>query len=195
MAADKVALRAELRRIRSALSASERAAATAAIHTHLVAVSALHGAETVAVYSAIRDELDIEAVAHILRSRGVTTVYPRVVPGQRQLHFHPASGPDQLHPSSYGIPEPPADHPLVTIESIDVVLLPGLGFDASGSRLGWGGGYYDRTLAPHPHVARVGVAFECQVLEEIPMEPGDVAVHYLVTERGARPAVQVRPGA
>jgi 5-formyltetrahydrofolate cyclo-ligase len=82
----------------------------------------------------------------------------------------------------YGIREPAADAPAVAPGEIDLVLVPGLAFDESGRRLGRGAGYYDRFLAPLS-VVIVGVAFELQLVPEVPAGSGDVPVGAIVTER------------
>jgi len=83
-----------------------------------------------------------------------------------------------------GIPEPRADCPPVTLESIEFVLTPGIAFDAEGRRLGYGGGYYDRLLPLlHSAACRVGGAFEVQIVARVPAAPHDVRVQYVVTER------------
>ena len=82
----------------------------------------------------------------------------------------------------HGIREPAADVSAVPPGEIDLVLVPGLAFDEAGRRLGRGAGYYDRFLAPLS-VATVGVAFELQLVPEVPAGSGDVPVGAIVTER------------
>ncbi len=97
---------------------------------------------------------------------------------------------DELVPSAYGLLEPPAeirtDHTRqISPESCDVFLIPGVAFDREGNRLGHGRGYYDELLARVPRAAaRVGLAFECQLVERVPTEPHDQRVHLVVTELG-----------
>lgn len=82
----------------------------------------------------------------------------------------------------YGIREPGTDAPHIPPNEIDLVLVPGLAFDESGRRLGRGAGYYDRFLTPLS-VATIGVAFELQLVPEVPTGPGDAPVGAIVTER------------
>ncbi len=97
-------------------------------------------------------------------------------------------GLEELRPYSLGIREPKSElrtDPSRQAEpdELALILLPGLGFDLSGGRLGRGGGYYDRFLSRVPaNVPRVGLAFECQLLERIPMQPHDQKVDWIVTE-------------
>lgn len=99
------------------------------------------------------------------------------------LDFHEVSGFSALPIHPLGMAEPPADSP--PAPPPDLVLVPGLGFDRAGNRLGRGAGYYDRFLATLPPTTwRIGTGFECQVRESIPTELHDIRLHGLVTERG-----------
>ncbi len=99
---------------------------------------------------------------------------------------------DELEPGFYGIPEPKKtlrEQPdrTATLQEIELVLVPGLAFDAKGNRLGRGAGYYDRFLAKLPKsVKTVALAFECQLFESIPVEPHDRKVDYIITEERVR---------
>ncbi len=90
-----------------------------------------------------------------------------------------------------GIPEPDVrENRRVTIKDIDLVVIPGTGFDIQGNRLGYGGGYYDRLLgyeskqlAEVEHIPTVALAFEEQIGEEIPAEPHDIQVDMIITDK------------
>ncbi len=100
---------------------------------------------------------------------------------------------DELEPGCMGIPEPKKSlrqesGRIVDPQNIELVLVPGLAFDASGNRLGRGAGYYDRFLARlRPSTVLIGLAFECQVFESVPVEPHDRPVDFVVTERTIHP--------
>ncbi|OGA30296.1 MAG: 5-formyltetrahydrofolate cyclo-ligase [Betaproteobacteria bacterium RIFCSPLOWO2_02_FULL_65_24] len=128
-----------------------------------------------------RNEYDARHLAARLRRSGATTVLPVVVAPRQPLIFrewHPGVA---LVRGALGIP-----YPVDTAQlRPDAVLLPMVGFDAAGYRLGYGGGYFDRTLAAlDPRPAVIGVAHELARLETIFVQPYDAAVDYLVTERG-----------
>jgi 5-formyltetrahydrofolate cyclo-ligase len=83
----------------------------------------------------------------------------------------------------WGIREPRDDAPQVAMADLDMVLMPGLAFDRSGNRLGYGAGYYDRLLASALRKpVRVAAAFDCQVVDAVPTGPADQPFHILVTE-------------
>ncbi len=88
-------------------------------------------------------------------------------------------------PGPFGLSQPVAESPLVEVELVDAVIIPGVAFDACGSRLGYGGGYYDRLLPRlGPDCMRIGFAFAEQILAEIPAEPHDAVVDLVVTQNG-----------
>ena len=83
----------------------------------------------------------------------------------------------------YGLREPSEPHP-VSPDTIDVMLVPGLGFDRGGGRLGRGGGYYDRFLATSRAPVVIGVGFDCQILESVHREAHDQLMTAVVTPSG-----------
>ena len=90
---------------------------------------------------------------------------------------------DQLVEGKFAIREPRADAPSVELATIAAFIIPGLAFDRAGGRIGWGRGYYDATLAAaNPQALRIGLAFECQLVESVARDPHDVPLHYVVTE-------------
>jgi 5-formyltetrahydrofolate cyclo-ligase len=138
----------------------------------------------VAVYDAQAFEVPLADFVLELSSRGVQCVYPRVVKGTRELVFHHVAD-DQWAKGPFGIREPALNAPVRAVKDIDVFIVPGVAFTRDGRRIGRGAGYYDSTLAlRNPQAQTVGVAFECNVVEQLPTEPHDVSVDFLVTERG-----------
>jgi 5-formyltetrahydrofolate cyclo-ligase len=139
----------------------------------------------VAGFLAIRSEIDpAEALAEVGR-RGGTVVYPRVSAGQPRLRFHWVAGPDDLRPGAYGILEPQEACPEVAPRDLDVILLPGLAFDAAGRRLGYGGGYYDEVgglVRREGRALLLGVGFDFQVIDRCPAGDGDVTIDGVVTD-------------
>ncbi|MDP6945673.1 MAG: 5-formyltetrahydrofolate cyclo-ligase, partial [Myxococcota bacterium] len=81
-----------------------------------------------------------------------------------------------------GLREPPPDAPGCVLEDLDALLVPGLGYDRWGHRLGQGGGFYDRLLQGKDATGIIGVAFAVQVVPTLPAAPHDVAVTEIVTE-------------
>jgi 5-formyltetrahydrofolate cyclo-ligase len=185
----KEQLRRSVRRVRDSISPAAAAAAAVAAARQLVSLPAAAAAGTIAVYAPVRGEIDPAPAALALAARGARLVYPRVVASEMRLTFHAVSVGDGvpvgLRPGAFDILEPPASTPHVSLDAIDLFVVPGLAFDSTGARLGWGKGFYDRTLALAPRAVRVGYCFACQVLAHVPHGRDDLPMHYLVTETGA----------
>jgi 5-formyltetrahydrofolate cyclo-ligase len=182
---DRRALRAELRARRRALPPRERLAAADAVATHLLELDALHAAPQVAGYWAVDGELSLHALlAGTLAER---YCLPLIQPDSSLL-FAPWRVGDALTPNRFGIPEPATATRLLP-EQLALVLLPLVGFDRSGARLGSGAGFYDRSFAFLRDAARparpllVGVAYAAQEVPRLCSEAWDVPLDYVVTER------------
>lgn len=182
VASAKQQLRDDLCRRRDAISRSAASAAASTAGGRVIGLVALEGASTVALYAPIRSEIDTEPLARAFLDRGVALAYPRVA-GPRTLVFHRVEGPDDLCVGRWGIPEPPEDAPALLPGSLDVLVVPGLGFDARGGRLGWGKGYYDAALAEAAGAVRIGFAYDCQIIGDVPMLSTDELMSYVATER------------
>lgn len=167
---------------RDALTTDERSSASDAIAEHAIQLLAkLPASATIAVYAPKGTEVDTTRIDTYARSRSLRVAYPRIADGALRLAFHEAVI-DELVPSTFGIREPQTSAPEVELADIAAWLVPGLAFDRAGGRIGWGRGYYDATLVHAPAAMRIGLAYECQILEHVPREPHDAVLHYVVTE-------------
>lgn len=132
-----------------------------------------------------KNEYDPRFLGHELRERGARTALPVVVAPRQPLIFRPWKPGDELATGVYDIPYPAAGEPVVP----DVALVPMNGFDEGGYRLGYGGGFFDRTLAsvraanPKAMVA-IGVTYELARMKTIEPQPYDIPMDYVATERG-----------
>lgn len=149
-------------------------------------------AARVMLYAATGPEAPTKPLAERLLQDGVTVCLPRLYRERRgEMDAVPVRAWSDLVPGPFfDIPQPGADADAVSPESLDLVVVPAVGFDRLGRRLGQGGGYYDRLLASLPRrTVRVGWAFSVQVVDELPEEAHDQRVDVIVTEAGAvRPA-------
>jgi len=185
---DKQALRRDILAKRMALPAAERAAADQAIlqkiqayHTHLNRED-----EAVwLVYLDFRGEVGTEQVIEWALAQGIIVCAPLVVKAERRLIPVRIRSLDELVVGAYGIREPVLrEENVIAPEQIDVVLLPGVAFNRTGGRLGYGGGYYDRFLPQlRADCVKVALAYELQVVDELPVEEHDVWYDVLITER------------
>jgi 5-formyltetrahydrofolate cyclo-ligase len=180
----KRALRAELVSRRARIDPATRAAAALAAAARMAALPVLGGARVVALYAPLGGELDPSSLLTALRSRGARVVYPRLRQGDRRLAFA-ACEPEELVRGPRGALEPPGSLPETDALEIDALVIPAVAFGEDGFRLGRGGGYYDATLAELPRAARLGIAFDLQVLPSVPHEAHDAAMDAVVTERRA----------
>jgi len=181
---DKAAWRARLRRARQEFDAPTRAVAEVRLNQGLLDLAVAQGAQVVAVYAPTGSEADPGPFAMAWRARGGMTAYPRVVRAGH-LEFARVTAPGELEPRFRGIFEPGAGCPAVPLAAVDIIVVPLLGFDLAGHRLGQGGGYYDRLLAaPERRALAVGFAFEQQLLAAVPTDAHDVRLDAIVTESG-----------
>lgn len=176
-------MRRELLARRDALGEHDRAARSQQISDDAIALlaSRLPEGSLVALYAAKGSEVDTTALDLALRLRNLRVAYPRVVHDVRALDFHEIAL-EELVVSRFGLREPPKICPTVELAELSAVIMPGLAFDRSGGRIGWGRGHYDATLAAVPGALRVGLAFDCQLIERVPSEPHDALLHILITE-------------
>ncbi|MGJ8669809.1 MAG: 5-formyltetrahydrofolate cyclo-ligase [Oceanococcus sp.] len=171
----RAALRKQLRRRRMSIPALRRHQLAKQLATQLDGLPALRYAQDVAAYSAMGSEISLQPW---LQQQHRRIYLPRV---QRQhLAFHPNA--HALHDNRFGISEPRSGRPR-PVWALSALLIPLLGFDALGNRIGQGGGYYDRCLAQlrwrRPWL--IGIAFDEQYCEHIPTAPWDQALDAVVT--------------
>jgi 5-formyltetrahydrofolate cyclo-ligase len=181
MKTDRPALRKNFRKTRSALSSQSRERFERAIVQHLSSFVAVSNAAAVAVYLAADGEVDLAAWVQHAWQRGKTLGLPCIddSPGEMQFCDYRASS--ELSPNRFRIMQPNNAKP---IDNFGCVLAPLVAFDDHGTRLGMGGGYYDRYLAATDS-AIIGVAFSCQKSHvPIPREDWDVPLDAIVTELG-----------
>ncbi len=178
-------MRARRRTVSATLA--ERAGEAAA--GHLLEQECVRSAQTVALYASLADEVSTRPLFAVLRSRSVTCLFPRVIE-DFNLEFAPVADWGKLEPSGR-ISEPPASVPTRPLGEADVVIVPGVAFDATGNRLGRGRGCYDRALPPGPGGPRVlGLGFAFQVVAHVPCDSRDRPMDAIVTEEGIRWAVE-----
>lgn len=179
----RLTLRHELRQRRRDLDPSERHRAARELVTRLVGLLGGRAPGTLGTYLPTDGELDPTLAVDELRARGWSTMLPIVRPG-RSMWFAPWDGAEALAPNRYGIEEPAAPTELVAPTDLDVVLVPCVGVDPRGNRLGFGAGYYDRAFSveadPTLHTLLVAVVFEAQIVDTLERQPWDVPLDVIV---------------
>lgn len=178
----KAALRKELAaRRHAAADPAAQAAATA----HLIAALAPHGGAVLSGYMPMRGEIDPIPAMAAHHAAGGSVGVPVILARATPLVFHRWTPAAEMVPGTFGARVPAQADPV----SPAVLIVPLLGFDARGYRLGYGGGFYDRTLeqlrARGP-VTAIGFAWAAQECPEVPVEPTDQRLDLIVTEAGLR---------
>ncbi len=148
-------------------------------------------ARTVLAFASFRGELETRPLLNDVLQSGRVLVLPVTELDTRRLDLRIVSNLSQLSPGRWGIPEPAGDCPLADRSAIDLIIVPGMAFDESGQRVGYGGGFYDGLLRDlrgrsHPRPLACGLAFELQVCRSVPSGAHDQPVDLLVTEAGVR---------
>jgi 5-formyltetrahydrofolate cyclo-ligase len=134
----------------------------------------------VAGFWPLAGEIDTRPLLQALAALGHHILLPVTPKRGAALTFRKWNG-DALLTGRYG-----TQHPAGREMTPDFILVPLLAFDPQGNRLGYGAGYYDRTLAALPHAFRLGCAFSAQEFDAIPIGPDDITLHAVATERGVR---------
>lgn len=170
-----------MRSQRAALPPDARAALSRTIGDRLRELEVWRGARVVHLYiGAIDGEVETRGIALDALQDGRRLVCPRLA-DSRVLEHREIRSLDDLRESPRGLWEPDLTCPLVDPAAIDLVLVPGVAFDRSGNRLGFGAGHYDRFLSAL-HAPKVALAFSLQLVDAVPHSARDVPVDWIVTE-------------
>jgi len=180
----KSRLRAEAAARRAAIPRAEAEAAALAVRDRILAAEIVPPGATVSAYWPLHEEFDPRPALEALAARGHTLCLPVVIAKGRPLAFRAWAPGDPLERAAFGLSVPRWDAPPAVPEFL---LVPLLAFDRRGFRLGYGGGYFDRTIAAlrahtHPIVA-LGVGFAAQEVAKVPALPYDQRLDDIATER------------
>ena len=177
----KKSIRQQLQAAVPSRTPEERATLARAAVALLISQEHWSRAQSILLYVPLDDELDLRACADAARRSGKLIALPRYLPDQSVYCAAVYRGePGELTPAKFGIPEPPVNAPVVPLNRLDLALVPGVAFDPAGRRLGRGRGFYDRLLADVTGV-KCGVALDEQIVSELPEEPHDMAMNYILT--------------
>jgi len=179
----KAELRKRMRGLRKSMLAEACLARSASIATRLLEHPALAHAKTVALFYPItaRHEVDLRPVHQALAAKGVRLAYPAIPKDDGVMIFRFAQDLTKLEEQGYGFAEPGPDHEEAA--ALDAVIVPALAVSPSGHRLGYGAGYYDRALPKFcPPGQSIVVAFDFQLMVEVPALPHDIRCDHIVTD-------------
>jgi 5-formyltetrahydrofolate cyclo-ligase len=182
----KAELRKRMRGLRGVLPAPACAERSARIVERLAALEPIARACSVALFWPIqeRHEVDLRALDALLRARGARVAYPAVDAETGAMTFRLVDHPDSMREHGFGFREPPPTAPEAAPGSLDAIVVPALAVDPAGHRIGYGAGYYDKTLPAYvPPAASLVVAFDFQLIAEVPVMAGDVRLDWVVTDQ------------
>ena len=183
----KKALRKQMRAVRAALPESACETRSNEIATRVLALEEVRRASTVLSFASIRNEARTGPLNDALRSQAKRIAFPRVVDQGLELHLVESTA--ELVEGAFGVPEPPDTAPRVEPSDVDFALVPALAVDPRGYRIGYGGGYYDRLLPLMTRARACVLAYDFQLVAEVPDLPLDVAADLVVTDaRVIRPS-------
>ena len=179
----KEEIREKYRKIRAQIPSEIRKHADNQIAERLFNRPEYRDARIIYCYMSFKDEADTASIIDESLRLGKQVALPRVS-GKRKMEFFFISGQKDLVTGFMGIKEPAGYCLEASAPSEDaLVLLPGLAFDRSGARLGYGGGFYDTYLAKHAGCKKAALAYSAQIAPEIPTEPVDVKTDMIITEK------------
>lgn len=187
--------RRALREKRANLTLKQQALAAERLARQVVNTHAFKASHRIACYFANDGEIEPSHIIERIWAMGKSCYLPVLSSWRNRLLFAPLHPDSEFSFNRFGIPEPivPADTH-VRAQELDLILMPLVGFDAMGNRLGMGGGFYDRSLAFLRHRRHwdkprlIGLAHECQRVERLTAEPWDIPLKGIVTDQSIYPA-------
>jgi 5-formyltetrahydrofolate cyclo-ligase len=171
--------------IRDSITPAVKLEKDTAIRERLLSLEYFKQARAILFYASFRSEVDTFQLIKYSLKAGKKIALPKVDKEKKRLEIYTIQDLSEVAPGYMGIPEPvPAIHREVILDEIDIVIIPGAGFDLKRNRLGYGAGYYDRLLSKSINKKMtIALAFEEQIVDDIPAEPHDVKVDMIVTDK------------
>jgi 5-formyltetrahydrofolate cyclo-ligase len=182
MREEKNRIRQILRDRKAALTPAERLEKSWRICRHVV--ERIPVGETVLAYTSKELEVNTAPLIDVLLEKKNPVVVPIIVKEDISLRLSYIRNRSVLVPSTFGVPEPIGSEIPALARDIKIILLPMLGFDRTGARIGYGAGYYDRFLEKNPGLFKIGIAFSCQEIERLPVDANDIRMDAIITEEG-----------
>ncbi len=181
----KAEIRAKVLRKRDSLDPDTRKEKDLLIREKLLSLLEFQQAEVIFFFASFRSEVSTFEQIEDALTLGKKVLLPSVDKQNRELRLYKINALSQVSPGYMGIPEPnvPDDRER-DINDAQLVIMPGAAFDASGNRIGYGGGYYDKLLSRlRRKIPLIALAYEEQIVNSIPSEPHDIRVHVIVTDK------------
>lgn len=177
---EKEEIRRQMKLLRKNMTREDRFNKSMEIFEQLITVPEFKRAEKVYTYVSLDNEIDTIMLIDYSLSLEKRVFVPRVT--DKNMEFYEISDISELSPGYMGIYEPDINGKEPDYSRTGFMCMPGLAFDKSFNRIGYGGGFYDRYLSEKNNLYKVALAYECQILEKIPVEDCDVKPDMIVTE-------------
>jgi 5-formyltetrahydrofolate cyclo-ligase len=178
----KNSIRQVLRQKKEAMKPEDRLMKSHRICRHLLEI--IRDKETVLVYTSKEKEVNTVPLITALFGQGNPVIVPIIVKEDISLRLSYLRDFSALVPSTFGVPEPIGSEIPAAADDIGTIILPMLGFDRNGGRMGYGAGYYDRFLSKNRNLRKIGIAFGCQEIDNLPVDENDIPMDYIITEDG-----------
>ena len=175
----KASIRRKMKIIRNNLSKKEQLKKSDLILDNLFSLAELEKAQTIFTYLSFGNEVDTEKINKKLLEQNKTICVPKIINKNIQPIIISDFG--NLVKNGYGYLEPVYDYPIT--DHVNLCITPGLAFNKSGKRLGYGGGYYDRYFSSHSKILKIALAFEVQILTTLPTTDQDQLIDIIITEK------------
>ncbi|MBR0136616.1 MAG: 5-formyltetrahydrofolate cyclo-ligase [Clostridia bacterium] len=186
IAEEKKRIRSMIRKRRIALTPEEIEGAARAVTEHVCALKAYSASKLILSYVPAKNELNTRRINEHALMSGKRIAYPLCIEDGGLRLFVPWDE-NSFRPGAYNIPEPDPERSVeVFPDQLDLIIVPGIAFTRECMRLGQGGGYYDRLLQK-TNAVTVGVGYDFQLLDDLPLEPHDHPIDFVVTPDGVYP--------
>jgi len=182
----KTELRVQTRALVRAVRPEERQGFSLKLREIVLAHEIWRYAQNVLLFTPLPDEPDITVLLEEAWRGGKTVTLPQTDPATGGYAASIVRNQGEMRPGRFGVPEPAAGCPVILLNQLDLVLVPGVAFDLLGGRLGRGKGFYDRLLA-QVRGHKCGVAYDLQIVSSVPVEPHDIRVDSILTPTRWRP--------
>jgi 5-formyltetrahydrofolate cyclo-ligase len=180
---DKKSLRKQMRVLRDSVSPQEKELYDQNIFSKITTSAFYRESKNIFIYVSFGSEVETHSIIEQAIKDNKTVYVPKVINREEGMAAVKITALSELKASSFGILEPETISEEAKPWQLDLILIPGLAFDKRGGRLGYGAGYYDRFLNDaKPETNKIGIAYSCQVIDEVPMDEKDIFVDSIITE-------------
>lgn len=179
---DKQEIREKIKLKRKALKKTEAKKKSRLIAMKFLITQEFLFAKTVFLYTSFKNEVDTRELIQVANLLGKKVALPVVDKKRHEIFFREFKGFKKMKKDAFGILEPEKSCRKVPARKADLIVVPGIAFDKSGNRIGFGKGYYDRFLKKVKRTPKIALAYDFQIVKKIPATRKDVKVDWIITE-------------